>query len=224
MAIKIDFEKAYNRVDWNFMMRRLQEFNFSSHLINLIMNCVQTVSYSVIWNGNRTEEFVPKRGLRQGDPISPYLFVIGMDKLSYLIEDRVKRGLWKAIRVGRKGPDISHLVFADDLLLFVEATIDQIKEVTEVIETFCKASGLKINVEKSSIVFSKRTNMDIRHEITKYSGFKEQRDLGRYLGAMITSNRKGKENFKDILERVHNKLKGWKSKCLSIAGRLTLAQ
>ncbi|KAL4300373.1 hypothetical protein AHAS_Ahas17G0194400 [Arachis hypogaea] len=115
-------------------------------------------------------------------------------------------------------------MFADDLLLFAEATMDQIKEVTGVIKTFSKASGLKINVKKSSIVFSKRTNKDIRDKLTKYSGFKEQRDLGRYLGAMITSNRKGKENFKDILERVHNKLKRWKSKCLSLAGRLTLAQ
>ncbi|XP_072080961.1 uncharacterized protein [Arachis hypogaea] len=118
---------------------------------------------NVIWNGNKMEEFVPKRGLKQGDPISPYLFVIGMDKLSHLIEDWVQKGLWKAIRVGREGPDISHLMFTDDLLLFAEATIDQIKEVTGVIETFCKAYGLKINqnwLENKGILINKALNLD----------------------------------------------------------------
>ncbi|KAL4292566.1 hypothetical protein AHAS_Ahas18G0040900 [Arachis hypogaea] len=224
MAIKIDFEKAYDRLNWEFIKKRLQNFKFPEHFINLIMNCIQSVNYSVIWNGNRTEEFTPIRGLRQGDPLSPYLFVIAMDALSYLIEEQVQNGGWKAIRVGREGPDISHLMFADNLLLFTEATMEQITRVIEVLEAFCNVSGLKINREKSSIIFSKKTQPNTREEITKLTRFREERDLGRYLGAMITNNRKGKENYKDMLGRMQNKLKGWKGKCLSLAGRLTLAQ
>ncbi|KAL4358598.1 hypothetical protein AHAS_Ahas09G0302700 [Arachis hypogaea] len=118
------------------------------------MQCASTVSFNVIWNGNKTEEFIPRKGLRQGDPISPYLFVMCMDKLSHLIEQNVLDGEWKPIEVGRDGPKISHLMFADNLL-FAEATQDQMATIKCVLETFCNASGLKINEDKTAIVFSK---------------------------------------------------------------------
>ncbi|KAL4370603.1 hypothetical protein AHAS_Ahas06G0082300 [Arachis hypogaea] len=147
-----------------------------------------------------------------------------MDKLSHLIEQNVLDGEWKPIGVGRDGPKISHLMFADDLLLFAEATQDQMATIKGVLETFCNASGLKINEDKTAIVFSKGTAGSTREEIQNLSKFKEQKELGKYLGASISDKREGKERYKDIVRRVQSKLKGWKTKCLSLAGRLTLAQ
>lgn len=121
-AMKIDIEKAYGRIRWEFLKQVLIEAGMSSDFISLIMNCISTVSYNVLWNGNQSEFFSPQRGLRQGDPLSPFLFVMCMDRLSHLINDAVDSGQWKPIHVTKQGPLIAHLMFVDDLLLFSEAS------------------------------------------------------------------------------------------------------
>ncbi|KAI4297363.1 hypothetical protein L6164_037258 [Bauhinia variegata] len=93
------------------------------------MECVQSVSMKVLWNGAKIEEFKPGRGVRQGDPISPYIFVTCMDKLSRLIAECVEDGSWKPMRTGRNDPLISHLMFADDLLLLAEASEQHIEQI-----------------------------------------------------------------------------------------------
>lgn len=101
MIFKIDLEKAYDKISWKFLKDTLQYFNFSDLWIDLIMNCVSNVSTSIIWNGEPLPEFSPQRGLRQGDPLSPYLFVLCMERLSHLINNKVENGKWKGIAVSR---------------------------------------------------------------------------------------------------------------------------
>ncbi|KAK4283659.1 hypothetical protein QN277_000586 [Acacia crassicarpa] len=84
----------------------------------------------LLWNGDKAEVFNPSRGVRQGDPLSPYLFVLCMEKLSHLIQAVVHDGHWKPIRLIRTGPPISHLFFADDIILFAEASMDQVSMIT----------------------------------------------------------------------------------------------
>ena len=91
-AIKIDLEKAYDRINWQFIESALKKVNLLGRFIELIMNCVTTSSLNILWNGETTEEFRPSRGIRQGHPISPYLFVICMEKLSHMINDLVQKG------------------------------------------------------------------------------------------------------------------------------------
>ena len=104
MAIKIDLEKAYNRLDWNFLRRVLMEIGFPSKLIGLIMNIVTTVQFALLWNGERTDSFFPSRGLRQGDRLSPYLFVLCLDKLSHMIKKAVVEQRWRPFMITREGP------------------------------------------------------------------------------------------------------------------------
>ncbi|KAL4307123.1 uncharacterized protein LOC107605009 [Arachis ipaensis] len=224
MAIKFDFEKAYDRVRWSFLKECLDGFDVGAQLTNLIMECVSSVSYNLLWNGGKTESFRPTRGIRQGDPISPYLFVIVMDKLSHLIEDLVASESWKPISVGRQGPKISHLLFADDLLVFAEANEEQIQVVMNCMKTFCEASGLKISILKTSVVFSSNVKKGEKEAICKKCNYQEKSCLGRYLGAMLTNHRRGKDKFKNVVERMQSKLKGWKMNCLSLAGRITLTK
>ncbi|XP_025702516.1 uncharacterized protein [Arachis hypogaea] len=224
MAIKFDFEKAYDRLRWDFLKECLVDFRLEEQLLKVIMNCISTASYNALWNGGKTDFFKPSRGIRQGDPISPYLFVIAIDRLSHLIEDLVEKGVWNPITVGRQGPPISHLLFVDDLLVFGEATEKQMKVILESIKAFCVASGLKVSDTKTSITFSNNVRGTDRKAIIDLCHYKENKYLGRYLGAHITNHRKGKDKFKNVLERMQSKLKGWKSHCLSLAGRITLSK
>jgi hypothetical protein len=116
-AVKVDLSKAYDKLSWEFIWRILCELKLPINMVNVIMHAVTSVETNVKWNGARSEYFRPQRGIRQGDPISPYLFVLCMDKLSHLILHTVNQGVWRGIQAGRNGPMVSHLMFADDLLL-----------------------------------------------------------------------------------------------------------
>ncbi|KAL5773508.1 hypothetical protein ACOSP7_013099 [Xanthoceras sorbifolium] len=118
LAWKIDLAKAYDKLQWSFICRVLEEVGIKGSFRDLIMSCITSVDYKVIMNGEVTESFSPSCGIRQGDPISPYIFVIRMEKLSHIINCKVVDNSWKAIKVSKGGPEISHLFFADDLILF----------------------------------------------------------------------------------------------------------
>lgn len=108
---------------------------------------------TVLWNGEQTESFRPARGLRQGDPLSPYLFVLCLERLCHQIELSVADKAWKPISLSRGGPKLSHICFADDLILFAEASVSQVRIIRKVLEKFCKASGQEVSLEKSKLFF-----------------------------------------------------------------------
>lgn len=114
MATKIDLEKAYDRLNWDFLQETLKDIGLKDWLINLIMACVSSCSMQVLWNGNMTRSFSTSRGVRHGDPLSPYLFVICIERLAHMITVEIEQGRWKPVRLNRSGPHISHLFFADD--------------------------------------------------------------------------------------------------------------
>ncbi|PNX63728.1 ribonuclease H, partial [Trifolium pratense] len=116
IAIKVDLAKAYDRLRWSFISAVLEEVNLPQGLRNIIMNCITSVKTNVMWHGSRSDFFTPGRGIRQGDPMSPYIFVLCMDKLTHLIAESVDSENWHPLKVGRSRPPISHLMFADDLL------------------------------------------------------------------------------------------------------------
>lgn len=118
MAIKFDLEKAYDRLSWDFIHTILREIGFCSKWITLIMNCIRTPRMSIIWNGEKLQQFQPERGIRQGDAMSPLIFVLCMEKLSQMISSQVSSGAWKGIKLAPHSPTLSHLCFADDMVLF----------------------------------------------------------------------------------------------------------
>lgn len=120
VALKIDISKAYDRIDWNYLRSILSKLGFSEEWVKWIMQCVTSVSYSFLVNEDIVGPIFPGRGLRQGDPLSPYLFILCAEGLSAAIRKKNREGRLHGSRVSRLAPAVSHLLFADDCLLFVE--------------------------------------------------------------------------------------------------------
>jgi hypothetical protein len=160
----------------------LHDFGFPWATISLIMSCVRSSNLSVLWNGAKTDHITPSRGLRQGDPLSPYLFVLCMEKLSLSIQQKVLSGIWKPIQVSKGGPQLSHVLFADDVMLFCEASTEQVKVVLDTLEEFCSASGLRINTLKSEAMCSRMVQGERKRKMQDIPSIKFVADLGHYLG------------------------------------------
>ncbi|GKV23269.1 hypothetical protein SLEP1_g33018 [Rubroshorea leprosula] len=154
LALKIDLHKAFDRVDWGFLKEVLIDFNLPEPLIQLIMFSVTSLQLSIIWNGEQLPSFQPQQGLRQGDPLSPYLFIMVMEKLSYMILSRRQQHQWKPFKISRGGLPFSHLFFADDLMLFGTASFSQIEIIMECLSGFAGCLGLELNLSKSKLFVS----------------------------------------------------------------------
>nr|XP_028948098.1 uncharacterized protein LOC114820924 [Malus domestica] len=147
MAWKIYLSKAYDRLRWDFIREVLVEVGIDDLTVKLIMDCVSKVDYKIVVNGECSTSFRPKRGVRQGDPLSPYLFVLCVEKFGHLISEAVSNKCWKPVKVAKNGSAISHLFFADDIILFSEASISQAKVVKH--GNFC---GVLLKSSKTCLV------------------------------------------------------------------------
>uniref|UniRef100_A0A2N9GNN9 Reverse transcriptase domain-containing protein n=1 Tax=Fagus sylvatica TaxID=28930 RepID=A0A2N9GNN9_FAGSY len=141
MAIKLDLQKAYDRVNWNFLQAVLRNFGFNDIFVGWIMECITSVSYALLINGGKTKSFIPSRGLRQGDPLFPYLFILSQDILSRIIENQFNGGGLSGVKASIGSPAITHVMYADDIVMFSKATRNEASNLNHCIEKYCKWSG-----------------------------------------------------------------------------------
>jgi hypothetical protein len=158
MFMKMDMEKAFDRMEWRFLIAILEKLGFSPLWLSWIRICISSASFSIFLNGSPFDFFFPGRGLRQGDPLSPFLFILGVEVFSMLMFKEEKNGCLKGLRIARNCPPIHHLIFADDLLIFGEAFVSVAANIKTYLDKYCKCFGQSINASKSSIRFSRNTN------------------------------------------------------------------
>ncbi|XP_074278178.1 uncharacterized protein LOC141601774 [Silene latifolia] len=221
-ALKLDHEKAFDRLEWDFIHSSLIHARIDPDTISLIMSCISTSSSHVLFNGSPSAAFQPSRGIRQGDPLSPYLFIICMEALSTLIHQSCLDRDWTPFPLGKGGVTFSHLLFADDILLFGRSSEQNLCALQDTLLSFSSSSGQKINCLKSKIVFSKHTPIE---EITMFEaslGIKSTKSLGTYLGFPLTWKKPKRSELQPILDAIQSKLANWKTQFLSKAGRLCL--
>ncbi|KAL5577919.1 hypothetical protein UlMin_019618 [Ulmus minor] len=221
-ALTLDMSKAYDRVEWPFLEVMMLRLGFADNWVKLIMRCVRSVSYSFLINRQVTGAVIPHRGLTQGDPLSPYLFVICADGLSEMLACFEERKLFTGIKIASGCPSISHLFFADDSLIFCKAKLSEATHLKSCLTSYAKASGQLINFDKSALSFSPNTRSNDKITICLVFGVNQVQSHELYLGLPTFSMKNKRIQFRYIRDRVIRKLQGWKERTFSQGGKEVL--
>ena len=223
LCLKVDFEKAYDSVRWEFLYDMLQRMGFHYRWILWIRGCMESVFVLVLVNGSPTEEFTPSRGLRQGDPLAPFLFLVVAEGLVRLVREAVKGNLLTGLKVGRKEVVMSLLQFVDDTLFFCEDSFTNVVTLKAILRGFELASSLKINFHKSKLAGLNVLDKDIDC-YTKTLNCSTMGTPFNYLGIEVGGNSRKEKFWEPVLNKLKSRLNVWKGRFLSMAGRICLVK
>lgn len=198
VALKLDMSKAYDRVEGCFLEKLMLKIGFHSVWVDLIMDCVKTAQFSILFNGVPTGTIIPQRGFHQGDPLSPYLFLLVLEVLSAMINGAVSCNRIIGLKPGKFCPSVSHLFFADDNLIFCKASIEEVWAFQTLLKNYEKASGQMVNVTKSALYFSPNVNIELRGFLYELLAMPVVDILGKYLGVPSSFSKKRCDDFKAI--------------------------
>ncbi|KAM6543834.1 hypothetical protein CsatB_008281 [Cannabis sativa] len=221
-GLKLDMEKAFDKVEWGFLESIFLHFSFPTNFVSLVIRCVSTISFRLCINQGISNLIIPSRGIRQGDPLSPYLFLLVVEGLSVIIPSKEHLALFKDISICRSSPSISHMLFADDSLLFTQVSHHNSSYIQDILSTYNKAMGQFVNLAKSSVLFSRNTSHHDKHYFLSSLGMADKPFIDTYLGVPQCFARSKKSSFHFILQRASSKLSVWKSKLFSKAGKEVL--
>lgn len=198
-ALKVDLQKAYDSVSWDFLEEVMLPFRFPFHFIKLVMAGVRTCMFSIMINGQLEGFFPGKHGLRQGDPISPLLFVMCMEYSSRILGKLYVNGF--TFHKNCQELKLSHLCFADDLFLFTNGDVQSVKIIKAALKHFKEVSGLQPNSQKCSVFFNGIEGL-VRDEILNILQFSEGSLTVKYLGLPLISSRLTKSHCQDLINRI----------------------
>lgn len=220
ITIKVDIAKAFDTLSWSFLVSCLQSLNVPQQFLSWLRVCIYTTNFTVGYNGNVNGYFKGSRGLRQGDLLSPYLFVIAMNTLSLMLKQAAQEMKFNYHHKCR-GSKLTHLCFADDLLIFMDGSLESVQSVLQVLREFEMRSGLAVSVQKSSFFASGLSQRE-----TDLIQFSTGMPLGslpvRYLGVPLCTKKLSILNCEVLLQQIKTRLSSWSAKALSFAGRLQL--
>lgn len=218
--LKVDLHKAFDSIDWGFLQWMLASIGFPPRFVGWIMECVSTTSYSILVNGSIFGHFKGARGIRQGDPLSPYLFVLCLEYFSRMVNS-LDASVGFHFHPGCQHLKLTHLAFADDLMLFCRGDLVSVRLLMDCLRDFHEVSGLAFNAHKSSIYVAGIHDSDLQ-DIIQVANFGIGSFPFRYLGVPLLASRLNVCHFAPLFDRIRALIAGWSQKLLSYAGRLEL--
>lgn len=221
LAIKIDIAKAFDTIDWNFLLKVLKSFGFNSLFCNWINTILHSAKLSISVNGKSEGYFSCSRGVRQGDPLSPLLFCLAEEVLSRGISKLVENGHLQLIKGTRHNALPSHILYADDVMLFCKGTSQNIQILSDFFTRYAQISGQIINAQKSTLYVGSMTHARLMN-IANTLGFMVGTLPFIYLGVPIFKGKPKAAYFQPVVDKIKLKLASWKASLLSFAGRLQL--
>ena len=224
LVLKLDLVKAFDRVNWTYLRLILLQIGISLMGVNWIMGCISSTNFALLVNGSPSGFFTASRGIRQGCPLSPLLFILVIEGLSLLIADARDNGLIKGIKITSTFV-LTHLLFVDDVILLGSGTLTEWMAFEVILSRLCRASGMCINVDKSSFLYN-NVAVDICTDIAKVLTYKmETISVGfMYLGYFLKPLGYRVCDWHWLIQRFERWISHWVHKFLSIGGRLTLVQ
>ncbi|CAB4310240.1 unnamed protein product [Prunus armeniaca] len=222
LALKLDMAKAYDWVEWIFLDAMMRQLGFDPTFCQWILECLSTVTYSILLNGEASRPMSPSRGLRQGDPLSPFLFLICAEGLSALLHRHEERGSLHGFKLRPQGLSISHLFFADDSAILCHTEEREVYCLKQILDCYAKGSDQCINFDKSSIFFGKKCPARLKGQLAHILGVRHSGDFGKYLGLNADFGVSKRGVFEMVRKRIASKLMGWAEQYLSSAGKEVL--
>ncbi|GJR66188.1 putative RNA-directed DNA polymerase [Tanacetum coccineum] len=222
-AYKVDFEKAFDCINWNFLLDIMKQMGFRSKWCSWIYACLSSASISVLVNGSPTTEFKIERGVRQGDPLSPFLFLIVSEALQVMVLEACNKGIFSGLSLAENGANISLLQYADDALFFGEWSKSNATNLIHILDCYHEVSGLKVNLSKSCLYGVGVPSSEIV-SLARFIKCSHDSLPFTYLGLPVGKDMKKSANWNGMIDRFSKKLSNWKANLLSIGGRLTLVK
>ncbi|XP_068484993.1 uncharacterized protein [Phaseolus vulgaris] len=224
ICLKVDFEKAYDSVRWDFLYDMLHRMGFHNVWISWIRGCLESAIVSLLVNGSTTEEFKPSRGLRQGDPLAHFLFIVVAEGLAGLVRQALKANMLTGLKIGRQEVEMCILQFADDTLFLCEDTIDNVVTLKAILRGFELASGLRINFHKSRLAgINVQSNVVVC--FTKILNYIQMEVPFKYLGLEVGGNPRKKQFWEPVLNKLKARLSAWKGRApVSVCKRIISIQ
>ncbi|GJR59196.1 RNA-directed DNA polymerase, eukaryota [Tanacetum coccineum] len=220
MIFKVDFAKAYDSIRWDYLEDVLCSFGFGSKWRSWIRGCLTSSMASILVNGSPTSEFQFHRGLKQGDPLAPYLFILVMESLHLSFSRVIDAGIFTGIRIDPTTM-ISHLFYADDTVFIGEWSQKNLYGIMQMLRCFSLLSGLSINIKESHIL-GVGIPSSLVNEAASRLGCSVMKVPFKYLGITVGGNTSLVKSWDDTIYKLKSRLSKWKLKTLSIGGRFTL--
>ncbi|XP_057779759.1 uncharacterized protein LOC130998351 [Salvia miltiorrhiza] len=224
MACKIDIRKAFDTLRWGFLLNVLKVMGFDVRFIDWIKIILTSAQLSILYNGKLYGYFGCSRGVRQGDPLSPILFGIAEDVQSALFRNCVTSGHLTPMSMTRSQPFPTHLLYADDILVFCKASVRNARTIKKILDYYSWISGQICSSEKSHIYFSAKVHAVTQRSVLRDLNFVKGVAPFTYLGVPIFDGRVRASYFRPIHDRILAKFSRWRGRLLSMAGRLCLVK
>ncbi|GJQ97442.1 RNA-directed DNA polymerase, eukaryota [Tanacetum coccineum] len=220
-VFKVDFEKAYDSICWDYLQDVMFKMGFGRKWCAWIRGCLESSVTSILVNGSPTDEFKIRRGVRQGDPLSTFLFILAMKGLHMLISRAIHSSQLHGLQIGNGDITLSHLFYADDAIFLGDWNVRNVLNIVLLLQCFFLVSGLKLNLAKCRLM-GVGVPMGEITEMASIIGCEASTIPFIYLGVSVGGNMTRIGGWKELIDKFKTRLSRWKVKTLSVGGRLTL--